>query len=174
MKFNENNYNIGFFDFKQNIELTIKELNQLYKENDVLFFMGNWEMELRKIGKVREDINCNNIYFLFGNNDIVIRENMILLNYYWTYKSSVFSKVIIEDKRLGLTKHVTDFSVEAKDLFNETFDMYFIEFNDKPNVVLSHYPLLDWKNKENGTLNFYSVGNSTDKNSVKIEKILKI
>lgn len=172
MKINTNQYTykLGFFDFSEGVEKTIQKLNNNYMSVDVLFFTGNWEKNIEDISNVRLAINCNNIFFLYGDEDLLVRENITLPYTFWNFSSEIIKGGVIVDKGLSVTTTNTGFNVEIKDLFNQCKDMFFLEL-PHTNAVVSYYPLLNWKGKNENTINIYSKGNSKDKLSLKIKGI---
>jgi len=172
MQLSPGKYKVGLFNFNEGVDKTTLKLNSDYKEDDVLFFMGNWPEDINKIGVIRRAINCNNIYFLYGNKDLPIRENITLPNLFWNSEETAYEN-IIEEKGFSLTTDNTGFNVEVKDLFNQCSDMYFLD-TDYINFVLSNYPLKDWKGKNEGVVNFFNTGENDDIASKQVESIIDI
>lgn len=124
-------------------EAILSNINNNVKENDILFFLGDFTFGEFKIDKehyignnmveLRNKINCKNVHFILGNHD----------------------EPLFNDFNNG--------GIKYKDLFTSVSRMLdvSIEINEpntkkrKINLVLCHYPMMSWEGIRNGTIMLY-------------------
>ena len=111
--------------------------NKYIQPNDDFYFLGDWSFGgINNILIFREQINCNNIYFIPGNHDEHIKKNKILQN-----------------------------GQKAQELFIILPELCEITVG-KNNLILSHYPLVSWNNCEKGSIHLHGHTHGTINNEV--------
>ena len=69
----------GYRNFDDEIQMTehiINNINKYVKHDDILYFLGDWTFNHPfNVKKLRDQINCQNIHFIYGNHDKYIRDN---------------------------------------------------------------------------------------------------
>lgn len=111
--------------------------NKYIQPNDGFYFLGDWSFGgINNILIFREQINCNNIYFIPGNHDEHIKKNKILQN-----------------------------GQKAQELFIILPELCEITVG-KNNLILSHYPLVSWNNCEKGSIHLHGHTHGTINNEV--------
>jgi calcineurin-like phosphoesterase family protein len=53
----------------------IRNINDLVSPQDTLYHLGDWNFGGKDPGFFREQINCRNIVFIYGNHDVKIKRN---------------------------------------------------------------------------------------------------
>ena len=135
----------------------VKKINQTVKEDDVLYHLGDWSFGgINNIWNFRKQINCKNIYLIYGNHDERIIDNSELPG---VYKDSTVR--LDENGNLyyyNLTEEFNSNCIPAnsRDLFKGT--CYYLELaipNSKKKIVLSHYPIEDWNGYSKGWVHLH-------------------
>ena len=114
----------------------LQNINFCVGENDILFHLGDFSFQgVDNIKYFRDLINCKNIHLILGNHDQNIANN-----------------------------RETTCGIPTQTLFTSVQTYLEIEINKIP-VVLSHYPLLTWRDKYKGSVQLFghSHGQINDK-----------
>lgn len=124
----------------------IDGINDRVKENDILIHLGDWSFGgIDNIWNFRKQINCKNIYLVYGNHDHHIKNNALIkidvpleiLNA--TNKVySVFTKPLFT-----YTDHVLDFTITSNDI------------KGKLKFFCSHYAHRIWDKSHHGVMHLY-------------------
>ena len=134
---------------------TIEEMNQAIvdginnnvKENDVLIHLGDWSFGgIENIWNFRKQINCKNIYLVYGNHDHHIIGNRILPN---IEKWSSGDRTMYAKELFKYTDHVLDFTITSN------------AFKGKLNFFCSHYAHRIWNRSHHGVMHLYGHSHST-------------
>lgn len=140
----------GFRDFDTLQEMNqalVDGINKNVKFNDVLIHLGDWSFGgIDKIWKFRKQINCQNIYHVYGNHDHHISSNKVMLNCHkdvlgTIVDGSVDGNVVYAKDLFRYSDHVLDFKVKS----NKTS----IEF------FASHYAHRVWNQHHKGRFHVY-------------------
>ena len=88
----------GYRDFVDEIQMTnffIEKINENVKDNDILYFLGDWSFgHPYNIKRFRDQINCKTIHFILGNHDSYIRTNKkFIIETGIIYAKDLFSSV---------------------------------------------------------------------------------
>ena len=120
-----------FETIKQYNETLIKNINDVVKEDDILYHLGDWAFGgAQEILKFRQKLRCKTIHAILGNHDHHIKRNKVL--------------------NTG-TGHIN-----AHDLFASVNDLVEKEnMLGKHNVVMCHYPIKSWHKMKSGSIHLY-------------------
>lgn len=125
------------FDSIEAMDATlIQNINNLVKEDDILFHLGDFSFQgVDNIKHFRNLINCKTIHLILGNHDHNIANN-----------------------------RETSCGTSTQSLFTSVQNYLEIEINKIP-VILCHYQLLTWRDKHKGTIQLFghSHGQINDK-----------
>lgn len=147
---------------------TIEEMNQsivdvinsTVGEFDELYHLGDWSFGgIENIWNFRKQINCKTIHLVFGNHDHHIEKNKILPNCHYSVieiADGVYWKGKIVDgpnpQPYGPNNPNGDnsiFDVRAQDLFSSVQEILNLKIGKKL-IVLSHYPMEQWRDMDLG------------------------
>lgn len=147
-----------FTTTKEMSQHIVKQMNKYVKEDDVLYFLGDWCFQgIYNIWNLRKQIRCKTIHFIYGNHDTHITKNKLLPN---------CGKVICIDTMEPLYIDKTDNSddVYAQEIFTS--------FQEKLDVILdgnifklSHHPPQEKYNKQH----YYLYGHVHGKDNFVVE-----
>lgn len=132
------------FDSKKEMSRHIvNQFNEVVGKNDYLFHLGDWSYGgINNIWNFYKQLNCNNIFIIFGNHDHHIINNKLLPNCVYTSDSKFIDNDLID--------HSCYSPVNAQDLFVEACHYLEIKINGKY-VILFHYPLESWNKRNKGS-----------------------
>ena len=113
-------------------ELIVKNINDVVKEDDILYHLGDWSFGgIENIWEFRKQIKCKNIYLVPGNHDHHIKKNKLLLQKEY------------------------DINIYAHDCFLEILPELTKILIDKKEIILSHFPLEEWENMDRGAIHLH-------------------
>jgi calcineurin-like phosphoesterase family protein len=138
----------NFDTLEEHDEKLIKNINDVVKENDILFFLGDWSFggfknneALHNVFEFRLKIKCKNIHFILGNHDHIIEEN----------KES-FNNILPQDLFASVSQYkevriIDDTNGDGKAL--------------KYNFFLCHYAMRVWNKSHHGAIHLYGHSHNT-------------
>lgn len=114
-----------FATLKDHDRRIIDNVNAHVKQEDILYFMGDWSMGGDEmVWKTRREINCDTIHFVGGNHDHFIRRN----------------KILTTDRGL----------VNARNLFTSYQEILEKEIRNQC-IVMCHYAFRTWHKASRGS-----------------------
>ena len=132
-------------DFPSTKEMSrflVDQLNKYIQQDDLFFFEGDWSFGgIENIWNLRKQLICKNIYFISGNHDSHVRNNKILPNCKYVFKSNNISW---EDTIIDGAPGSEDCTVRAKELFLDVQESMRLII-DGVEIILSHYPYESWR-----------------------------
>lgn len=136
-----------FMTLEEMNELIVKNINDVVKEDDTLYHLGDWSFGgIENIWEFRKRIKCKNIYLIPGNHDHHIKNNKILPNVFDEHRVGFVDECPIHD-------HVS--KVYAKNLFTIVLPELTKIVIDKKEIILSHFPLEEWENIDRGSIHLH-------------------
>lgn len=149
-EWNDKHLSARKFDILEEMnELIVKNINNVVKEGDILYHLGDWSFGgIENIWKFRKRINCKNIYLVPGNHDHHIKKNKLIeCDIDWCYNNI---KNFL-DLSLPCPEKI---SVPSQQLFNILPELTKIVI-DKQEIILSHFPLEEWENMDRGSIHLH-------------------
>lgn len=148
-------------DFKtleEHDETIIRNINNVVKENDILYHLGDWSFGgIEQIWNFRKRLRCRNIHLILGNHDHHIENDKMLPN-------CVRNIYGIEDTVQGSTylSHVN-----ASELFSSVNHLLTKKIGGQ-SMTLCHYAFRTWDKAHHGTwmLHGHSHGTLPDYNAI--------
>ena len=127
----------GTRDFQTISEMNdkiVENINSVVERDDILYHLGDWSFGGPiNIYKLRERINCENLYIVPGNHD----------------------HHIINNKSLDIEWCDLLETINVKDLFTEVLPPIFNLKYNKKLIVLSHYPIESWECKSQKSIHLH-------------------
>jgi len=125
----------GFSNIKEHNDCLIKNINELVRENDILFHLGDFFLNTQNnedANEILNQINCKNILYLWGNHNSRVKQmySESILKDFGRSDIKIYPHTVGKITYLG---HYTDIMV-----------------NDQP-IVLCHYPIYSWNQLMNGS-----------------------
>lgn len=128
-------------------ELIVKNINDVVKEDDILYHLGDWSFGgIENIWKFRKQIKCKNIILIPGNHDHHIKKNKELPNVFNEHLVGFIDECPTHD-------HVS--KVYAKELFTQVLPELTKITIEKKEIILSHFPLEEWENMDRGSIHLH-------------------
>lgn len=133
-------------------ELIIKNINDVVKEDDILYHLGDWSFGgIENIWEFRKQIKCKNIYLVPGNHDHHIKKNKILPNCKWGHHYEYYEDWYPTEEEPTME----DEPVKAKELFTSVLPELTKVIIEKKEIILSHFPLEEWENMDKGSIHLH-------------------
>jgi calcineurin-like phosphoesterase family protein len=125
-----------FNTIEEHNDVLVNNINQLVKENDILYHLGDWSFGGKdKISEFRNKLNCKNIHIILRNHDHWIEQDFEIQKLFSSvqhYKEVAFRINSIKSGKFGKTK-----------------------------MVLSHYAMRVWNNSHHGAIMLYGHSHGT-------------
>ena len=178
--------------FKTQLEMDstiVKNINKTVGENDILVHLGDWSFGgIEQIFNLREEINCKNIYLLFGNHDHHIKRNKILPNCHFKPNSKKGEVVFGPNPNNYGDDRDHLFAVQAQDLFIEVSEIEDLTIRlkierknktaqamyKKYRFVICHYPLASWNKMKDGVMHLHGHIHSNNESKLGPGKMLDV
>jgi calcineurin-like phosphoesterase family protein len=139
-------------------ECIIESINNTVSQEDVLIFVGDWSFGGKEsIFDFRQRILCKEIYFIAGNHDDHIINDVTLPNCYWTI-----------DDMLRKPQEGESGNTPATALFSEVHE-YLKIIVDKQEIILSHFPMVSWDHSYKGSWMIHGHCHGTLNNKLNIQ-----
>lgn len=137
----------------------VAQINSCIKENDILFFLGDWSFGgIQNIWNFRKQLNVKTIHFILGNHDHHIEQNKVLPNCSSNFDVIHNSMDYHQQLNLNLPEK---YDVKAQELFTSV-QHYLEVMIDGHMFCLSHYPMDEWNDRHHKSkmLHGHSHGNA--------------
>jgi calcineurin-like phosphoesterase family protein len=127
----EGSYTRPFTMLEEMNETIIRNINSVVDKNDILIHLGDWSFGgFEMIEEFRNQIECENIYLIFGNHDHHIERNRGGVQ-------SLFKKV----------SYYENLTIERVEHPKEKASKY--------QFILSHYPIGSWQDLSRGAIHLH-------------------
>lgn len=137
-----------FDTLKEHDETLINNINAVVKENDILFFLGDWSFggfkdneAFENVYLFRSKLKCKNIHFILGNHDHIIDDNKGDKD---GVKPRDLFKSVSQYKEIRI---IDDLNGDGKAL--------------KYNFFLCHYAMRVWNKSHHGAIHLYGHSHNT-------------
>lgn len=132
----------------------VNAINSAVGKEDELYLLGDVSFNgIENLWNFRKRINCETIHLIFGNHDHHIEKNRVLPNCHWDPKNPHLIKDGPNPNLYGDSRD-NMFDVYARQLFTTVKEFSTIKI-DKKTVVMSHYPLEQWKDMDLGSWHLF-------------------
>jgi len=160
----------GYRDFEDEKEMSkhiVKLWNQTMKEDDILYFLGDWSFGgLENIWNFRKQLRVKTIHFILGNHDQHIIDNKELPNCFWNtdfeqikYSNGEYSRDI-QELNISLTSDETHRRAMAQDVFTSVQDVLTVN-HGKHTFFMSHFAHRIWLNSHKGSIHLFGHSHGT-------------
>lgn len=151
---NHNSQQLRDFDtLEEHNETLIKNFNDLVKEDDILYHLGDWSFGgIDSIWNFRKRLNCKSIHLIYGNHDEKIETNKFLPNL--TKDSDNKFEITNTSYIQELGKLPKRTHVFTQNLFTSVSHYKEINMN-KQKICLFHYSMKIWNRSHKGSIQLY-------------------
>lgn len=137
----------------------INDINNLVKEDDELWHLGDWTFGgLDKIWEFRKQIKCRNIHLIYGNHDHHIENNKKVI----VIESNPNNVNLIFPRKFQSNGSTMEFYLQ--DLFSSCQYYKELKINGRM-FILSHYAHRVWNHSHKGTIHLYGHSHGTLENT---------
>lgn len=134
----------GYTNVKTRDESIIESINEVVKERDILFHLGDFSVNsnAEETKELLNKINCNRVYFIWGNHDDGLREIQTQ-----EIKHAFQTGILLPDQNKSIELYPSQNTQHGFTMLGHYKE---IEI-DGQEIVLSHYPLYIWNQCQRGS-----------------------